>query len=186
MKTTKALVVMLALFAIITTVGCKWLNTNAPANAPSVADNIRKALDAAGLKDVTIAHNSDKDIFTLGGQVISSDQKAQAEALTKYLANGEVVANQIAIIPPGQGQQVKAVNADIDQAIAKNLDAALIQNGMHNDVKYEVKNAVVTLNGSVISEEARYSAERTANSVANVQQVVNALQVKNQKASSAQ
>jgi osmotically-inducible protein OsmY len=185
MKTTKVLVVILALFVIFTTIGCKWLNTNSASATPSITDNLRKSLDQAGLKDVTVSYDSVKGILTLGGQVVSGDQKVQAESLAKYLANGDVVANQIAIIPAGQGRQVNAVNADIDQAIAKNLDAALIQNGLHNDVKYDVKNGVVTLNGNVSSEVVRTSAEQVATAVPNVQQVVNALQVKNQKATSA-
>jgi osmotically-inducible protein OsmY len=76
------------------------------------------------------------------------------------------------------------VNSDLDQGIEKNLDAALIQNKMHHNVKYEVKSGVVTLTGDVNSEELRSIAEKVAAGVPNVQQVVNDLQVKNQKASS--
>jgi hyperosmotically inducible protein len=86
----------------------------------------------------------------------------------------------------GAEKAAKAVNSDLDQGIENNLDAALIQNKMHDNVKYEVKSAVVTLTGEVNSEEMRSSAERVAARVPNVQQVVNDLQVKNQKASSSQ
>jgi len=57
---------------------------------------------------------------------------------------------------------------------------------MHDNVKYRVKSGVVTLTGEVNSQDKRTRAERVATSVPNVQQVVNDLQVKNQKASSAQ
>jgi osmotically-inducible protein OsmY len=53
-------------------------------------------------------------------------------------------------------------------------------------VKYEVKNGVVTLTGEVNSEDKRARAEKMATGVPNVTQVVNNLQVKNQKASSSQ
>jgi len=78
------------------------------------------------------------------------------------------------------------VNSDLDDGIEKNLDAALIQNNMHDDVKYEVKSNVVTLTGDVNSQSKRDQAERVATSVPNVKQVVSDLQVKNQKASSSQ
>jgi len=51
-------------------------------------------------------------------------------------------------------------------------------------VKYEVKSGVVTLSGEVNSEDKRTQAGQVASAVPNVQQVVNDLQVKNQKASS--
>ena len=57
---------------------------------------------------------------------------------------------------------------------------------LHDDVKYNVKNGVVTLNGNVNSQALRSNAEQVANAVPNVQQVVNALQIKNQKATSAE
>jgi osmotically-inducible protein OsmY len=78
------------------------------------------------------------------------------------------------------------VNSDLDDGIEKNLDAALIQNKMHDNVKYAVKSGVVTLTGEVRSQNKRSLAEQVATSVPNVKQVVNDLQVKNQKASSSQ
>jgi osmotically-inducible protein OsmY len=87
------------------------------------------------------------------------------------------------VIPTGVEKEAKAVNSDLDKAIEKNLDAALIQNKMHDNVKYDVKNGVVTLTGEVNSQAKRDHAEKMATSVPNVKQVVNDLQVKNQKAS---
>ena len=81
-------------------------------------------------------------------------------------------------------KDAKAVNSDLDKGIEQNLDAALIQNKMHDSVKYDVKSGVVTLTGEVNSEDKRTRAEQVATGVPNVQQVVNDLQVKNQKASS--
>ena len=76
------------------------------------------------------------------------------------------------------------MNTDLDQGIEKNLYAALVQNKMHDDVKYKVKSGVVTLTGEVNSQNRRDQAEQAATTVPNVKQVVNNLQVKNQKASS--
>jgi len=97
-----------------------------------------------------------------------------------------VVADQIAVVPLGIEKEAKAVNADLDEGIEKNLDAALIQNKLHHNVSYEVKNGVVTLNGEVNSQNKRDRAEGVAFRVPNVKQVVNDLQVKDQKASSSQ
>lgn len=90
------------------------------------------------------------------------------------------------MIPPGLEKEAKAVNSDVDEGIEKNLDAVLIQSNMHKNVKYEVKSGVVTLTGEVNSENKRARAEKVATGVPNVQQVVNNLQIKNQKASSSQ
>ena len=88
------------------------------------------------------------------------------------------------MIPPGGESAARATISDLDTGIEKNLDAALIQNGLHRNVKYDVKDGVVTLTGEVNSKSVRARAEQIASSVPNVRQVVNELQSKNQKASS--
>jgi hyperosmotically inducible protein len=181
-KTTKLLVAVLTLLTIGTMAGC-WGNSS---KSPDVSDSIHKSLDQAGLKDVTVSQDRDKGIVTLGGQVTNPSDKTQAETIAKSLAGAQVVADQIAVVPPGQGSEVRAVNSDLDQGIEKNLDAALIQNKLHDNVKFKVKNGVVTLSGQVDSEETRKGAESVATAVPNVQQVVNDLQIKSMKASSGQ
>jgi osmotically-inducible protein OsmY len=121
---------------------------------------------------------------TLGGHVPADTDKSQAESIAKAIAAGQVVANQIAVIPPGGENAAKAMNSDLDSGIQKNLDAAFIQYRLHKDVKYDVKNGGVTLTGDVGSNSVRAQAEQIASSVPNVKQVVNELQSKNQKASS--
>ncbi len=173
---------MVTLLATGLMAGCSGTS----AKSPEVADGIRKSLDEAGLKSVSVSQDRDKGVVTLGGQVASDSDKAQAETLAKSMAGAQVVADQIAVIPPGLETEAKAVNTDLDAGIASNLDAALIQNRLHESVKYAVKSAVVTLTGEVNSENKRTRAEKVANGVPNVQQVVNDLQVRNQKASSSQ
>jgi hyperosmotically inducible protein len=180
MKKLRLSVAMVALLAVGILTGCSQTATK----SPDVSDSIRKSLDQAGFKDVTVSQDRDKGIVTLGGQVASENDKSQAESLAKSLAGAQVVANQIAVIPMGVEREAKAVNSDLDQGIEKNLDAALIQNKMHDNVKYEVKSGVVTLTGEVNSQSKRDRAEKVAAGVPNVKQVVNDLQVKNQKASS--
>ena len=113
----------------------------------------------------------------------SDADKARAESIAESLATGQVVANQIAVVPPEGASEAKTVSSDLDKGIEKNLHAALIQ-GKLQQVKYDVKNQVVTLKGKVNSQSKRDQAEKVASSVANVQQVVNELEVKNQRATS--
>jgi len=180
MKKLKMSVAILALIAVGVLTGC----SGTAVKSPDVAGNIRNSLVQAGFKNVTVSQDRDKGIVTLGGQVASDNDKLQAESLAKSLAGAQVVANQIAVIPIGLEKETKTVNSDLDQGIEKNLDAALIQNRMHDDVKYKVKSGVVTLSGEVNSQNKRYQAEQVATKVPNVKQVVNDLQVTNQKASS--
>ena len=184
MRTTKllftALATLLVLFAAGILAGCSTTG----AKSPDVSDNIRKSLDQAGFKNVSVSQDRDKGIVTLGGQVASENAKVDAESMAKSLAGAQVVADQIAVVPVGGEKEARAVNSDLDRGIEQNLDAALIQNQMHDNVKYEVKSGVVTLSGEVNSEDKRTLAGKVATAVPNVQQVVNDLQVKNQKASS--
>jgi hyperosmotically inducible periplasmic protein len=154
------------------------------AQSPDVSDSIRKSLDQAGLKDVSVSQDRDQGVVTLGGHVPADADKSQAESIAKAIAAGEVVADQIAVIPPGGESAARAMNADLDTGIKKNLDAALIQNGLHKDVKYDVKNGVVTLTGKVSSRPVRAQAEQLASSVPNVKQVVNELQTRSERATS--
>jgi hyperosmotically inducible periplasmic protein len=182
MKKLRILASIVTLFAAGIFAGC----SGTAAKSPDVADAIRKSLDQSGLKDVTVSQDRVKGVVTLEGKVTADAEKAQAEAIAKSFAGTQVVADQIAVLPPGAENETKAVNSDLDDGIKKNLDAALILNHMQERVHYDVKAGVVTLNGEVNSESKRAQAEKVAATVPNVLQVVNDLQVKDQKASSSQ
>ena len=180
MKTHKLCLTLLSLFVAVLLVGCH----GTAGKSPDVSDSIRTSLDQAGLKDVSVSQDRDKGVVTLGGHVAAGAGKSQAESIAKAIAAGQVVANQIAVMPPGGESAARAMNSDLDTGIEKNLDAALIQNGLQRNVKYDVKNGVVTLTGEVKSNSVRAQAEQIASSVPNVRQVVNELQSRSQKASS--
>ena len=180
MKTLKLCLTMFTLLAIGSLVGCSRTSKL----SPDVSDSIRKSLDQAGLKDVSVTQDRDKGVVTLGGSVKTDADKAQAESIANSIATGQVVADQIAVNPPGAESEAKAINSDLDAGIEKNLDAALIKNKLHKGVSYDVKNGVVTLTGEVNSESKRKQVEQVASTVPNVQQVVNELQIKERKATS--
>ncbi len=180
MKTIKLRIIFVTLLVVGTLVGCSRTSSK----SPDVSDAIRKALDQAGLKDISVSQDRDKGVVTLSGNVAADGDKSQAESIAQSIATGQVVADQIAVLPPGIESDSKTVNSDMDKGIDKNLDAALIQNGLRKGVKDDVKNGVVTLTGEVNSESKRARVEKVASTVPNVKQVVNELEVKGQKATS--
>ena len=171
---------LLAAVAVAALIGC----SSSPTKAADVSDSIHTSLAQAGFKDVSVSQDRDKGVVTLGGHVTVDGDKAQAESIARSIAGPQVVSNQIAVIPPGFESDATKVNSDLDKGIESNLDAALIKNRLHETVSYAVKNHVVTLTGDVDSQSKRERAEQVASGVINVQQVVNELQVKAQKATS--
>jgi osmotically-inducible protein OsmY len=183
MNTLKPYLSMLAFLAIGALTGCSTTSVK----ASDIAGNIRTSLDQANLKDVSASQDRAKGVVTLGGHVADEDDKSEAESIARSFAGAEVVSNEIAVIPQGPGSDAKGarkVNHDIDNGIGSNLDAALIEEKLHKSVQYQVRSQVVTLTGNVESQSTRARAGSVAASVPNVQQVVNELQVKAQKATS--
>lgn len=152
------------------------------AKAPDVKPNIEQALNQAGLKDVSVSQDRDKGVITLTGNVGSDADKLQAQSIAQHIAGSEVVSNEVAVRPAGEESTAKTVDSDLDKAIDKNLDAKLVEMKLQHDVSYDVKNGVVTLKGNVSSQSKRTMVEKVASDVPNVKQVVNELEIKNQKA----
>jgi hyperosmotically inducible periplasmic protein len=165
---------------LLSLTGCSQPSTR----SADVKSSVRQSLDQVGLKDVSVDQDRDKGVVTLGGRVASEDAKRQAESVAKAAAGGQVVANQVEVVPPGEEKIAKTVNADLDKGIEKNLDAALVANRFGSQVRFDVKNRVVVLKGDVESQGRRTEAAKVAAAVPNVDQVVNEVQVKNQKATS--
>jgi len=94
MKTRKLFFTILTLLAVGIMAGC----SQTAAKSPDVSDNIRKSLDQAGFRNVSVSQDRDKGVVTLGGNVASENQKSQAESLAKSFAGAQVVADQIAVI----------------------------------------------------------------------------------------
>jgi hyperosmotically inducible periplasmic protein len=179
MKALKACLSLLAMVVIGALAGCSMKSMR----SADVSGGIRTSLDQAGLKAVSVTEDHDKGVVTLGGNVTADADKSQAESIARSMAGAQVVSNQIAVIPPGD-RDAKKMNSDLDKGIEGNLDAALLQNGLHKNVNYAVNNQVVTMTGEVDSQSKRGQVQDIAAAVPNVLQVVNELQVKEQKATS--
>ena len=136
------------------------------------------------MNDVSVSQDRDKGVVTLGGKVRTDDDKARAELIAKSIAGNEVVSNEIGVRANGDEGTAKKVDSDLDSGIDKNLDAMLVQHRLKNDVRYDVSNGVVTLKGTVPSQDRRSSVQKLAEQVPNVKQVVNEPEVKHQRASS--
>lgn len=152
--------------------------------APDVTSDIRHALDQAGFNDVSVSQDRDKNVVTLSGKVATDDDKGRAESIARSIAGNQVVSNEIGVRPNGDESTAKKVDSDLDSGIDKNLEAMLVQHKLKREVRYDVNNGVVTLKGNVPSQSQRSSVEKLAEQVPNVKQVVNELEVKNQKATS--
>jgi len=128
------------------------------ANEVSYKDNVKKALEQADLKDVKADEDKDKNTITLSGTLHS--------------------ANEISVQPVGAESQAKDINSNMDSAIEKNYKAALISKGLDKEhIRFNAKNGVLTLKGSVKSPDQRQEAQQIAANTPNVQQVLNELQV---------
>ena len=77
------------------------------------------------------------------------------------------------------GSNASQNDAQIESDVMKSLE-----NKRFKDVKASVKNGVVTLTGDVTSQDDRTRARHVSSTVFNVQQVVNELRLKGQKATS--
>ena len=168
------------LSAALLTMSC----ATAPTQSADVKDSLKQSLDLANLKDVSVTQDRTKGVVTLGGHVVTEGEKTQAASIAKSIAGEQVVANEIAVIPPDNAADAKQFNSALDEGIESNLKAALITKKLQDIVKVSVKNNVVTLTGEVASQALRTQTETLASEVPNVKQVVNELQVKGQKATS--
>jgi hyperosmotically inducible protein len=179
MKSLKVIFALYVAMAMAASLGCSDRS-----KAPDVSNDIRHALDEGGLNDVSVSQDRDKGVVTLSGKVRTDDDKARAESIAKSIAGTEVVSNEIGVRPNGNEGTAKKVDSDLDSGIDKNLDAMLVQHRLKDDVRYDISNGVVTLKGTVPSQDRRSSIQKLTEQVPNVKQVVNELEVKHQRATS--
>src|SRR5260370_40623771 len=123
MTSVNSVSIFLMVFVISVAAGC----TNHSTKAPDVTASIRQALDQAGLKDVSVSQDRDKNLITLTGKVAKDNDQMQAESIARSIAGTHVVSNEISGRPPGQESTAKKVESDLDKGIEKSLDAALGQ-----------------------------------------------------------
>jgi hyperosmotically inducible protein len=157
-----------------------------PPEAPDVTDSLRQSLDQAGLTDVSIDQDRERGVVTLSGEVAVEADKARAETLAKAVAGTQVVANQVSVRPPGAESEARRAEEAIDDGIEEALDAALERRKLDNQISHSVTAGVVTLTGEVNAQALRGDLDKMTAAIPNVKQVVNEIQVTNQRATSTQ
>jgi len=176
---SKHLFLLVLAAALCLSVACTNSRTTAnTANADNPKDNVANALKQAGYDDVNVDWDADKKVITLKGRTRSDDLKSRASEVAQQAAPGVVVSNELSIEPVGAESAAKKIEGNVDGAIEKDFKAALISNQLdHAGVRYHAKNGVLTLEGKVKNTDQRTEVEKLADSVPNVQQVVNKINV---------
>jgi hyperosmotically inducible protein len=165
---------MVAAAALLLALGCTTTNR---ANTDYKA-NVKAALEQADLKDVTVSEDSTKNTITLGGTLHTDDAKARAASVAQANAGPRIISNEISVEPVGNERDARKIESNVDDGIESNFKAVLISKGLDKQhIRYDAKNGVLTLKGSVKSTEQRQEAQELAKNTPNVQQVVNEIQI---------
>lgn len=168
---------VLGLLALITIVGC--LACSKQTSKVAYKDGVKNALKQAELTDVNVSEDAAKNTITLSGKVHSEDAKMQAARVAQTAGGDRLIVNEISVQPVGVESEAKDVSKNSDDAIEKNYKAALIAQRLDKqNINYDAQNGVLKLTGSVKSVPERVEAEKLAQAVPNVQQVVNQIEIR--------
>jgi hyperosmotically inducible protein len=164
--------------AVVSVVSATLLGTACNKADTNYKDRVKSALEQADLKDVRVSEDTSKNTITLGGTVHSDDAKNRAANIAQASAGPRVVANEISVEPVGNEGDARKMESNLDDGIENNFKAVLISKGLDKQhIRYNAKNGVLTLKGSVKSTTQRQEAQELAKNTPNVQQVVNEIQV---------
>ena len=183
-RSLKTTVLVLAAFSAMLILGA--CNNNA--QHPDVKDAVDTAMTRHDLGVVKVSQDRDKGVLTLSGDVETPDKKAEAESVAKEAAPGYTIANEVGIRPVGTESQAKSVDSNLDDGIENNYKAAIKAHTELDDqsIHYDAKNGTLVLKGSVKTPAQKKEATMLAKSVPNVKEVVDELEVKPDKSSTAQ
>ena len=168
----------LSAFAAVTLVSAVLLGTACNKTNDSYKDQVKTALEQADLKSVTVNEDASKNTVTLSGTLHSDDAKSRAATIAQANAGPRIIANEISVEPVGNEGAARKMESNLDDGIENNYKAVLISKGLDKQhIRYDAKNGVLTLKGSVKSSAQRQEAQELAKNTPNVQQVVNEIQV---------
>jgi len=158
---------------------------NRPAH-PDEKSAVTDSLKNNNLSAVSVSEDRDKGVMTLKGNLDSQDLKTQAENVAKQAAPDYTIADEIGVRPPGESN-AGSVASNLDSAIEDNFKAMIKAHSNLNDqsISGSAKNGTLVLKGSVKTARQKKEAEDLAKKVPNVQQVVNEIEVKLSKRSTA-
>jgi osmotically-inducible protein OsmY len=157
---------------------CQRASQTATSDGNSYKDSVKQALQQAELQDVTVDEDKDKNTITLGGKVHSENARQQAGEVAKAAAANRTIANEISVQPVGAESESKEIASDLDTSIEKIYKASLTAHGLDKQhIRFDAKNGVLTLKGSVKTPTERNRAEQLAQATPNVRQVLNQIDV---------
>jgi len=169
---SKAFSLLIAIPVLLVGFACSSRNTN------SYKDAVNAGLEQADIKDLTVSEDVDKNTITLDGVVHSDEMKRKASDVASANAGPRLIVNELSVQPVGSESQAKDIASNLDDGIEKDYKAALISKGLDKQhIRFDAKNGVLTLHGSVKSSAQRKEAEQLAQAVPNVQQVANQIDV---------
>jgi len=173
---------VITLAGVASVAGC-----NTAPSHPDYKSAVTSSLSSDSLSNVSVSQDQEKGVITLTGNVNSQDQKMEAENLAKQSAPGYTIANEIGVRPVGAESQASSVASNLDKGIEDNYKAALKAHKNLDDqsIDYSAKNGTLVLKGSVKTSIQKKEAGDLAKNVPNVQQVVNEIEVKPGKHSTA-
>ena len=147
---------------------------------PDVKDAVNTAMTRNNLGVVKVSQDRDKGVITLTGDVESADQKTQAESVAAQAAPGYAISDEIGVRPVGEESQAKAVDSSLDSGIEDNFKAALKAHKTLDEqhISYDAKNGALVLTGSVKNEAQKEEAQKLAEAVPHVKEVVNEIEVR--------
>jgi len=167
------------LAAVLSVAGCNKSH-------PDEKDAVTNSLKSNSLGEVNVSQDRDKGVMTLSGNVATDTQKSQAGTLAQQAAPDYQVANEIGVRPPDTSN-AGAVASDEDKGIEENFKAAIKGRKALDDqsISGSAKNGTLEIKGSVKTPAQKHEVEALAKKVPHVQQVVNELEVKPNKHSTA-
>jgi osmotically-inducible protein OsmY len=170
----KSILTLAAVATLLVGVAC----TSNSADNASYKDSVKQALQQADLQDVTMGEDKDKNTITLGGKLHSEDARQQAGQVARAAAGNRTIANEISVQPVGAESEAKEIASDLDTSIEKIYKASLTAHGLEKQhIRFDAKNGVLTLKGSVKTPTERNRAEQLAQATPNVRQVLNQIDV---------
>src|SRR4051812_31106951 len=132
------LIAILAVVALIFTVGC----SKQRANNPSVKSNVEDSLKQAGFDKVNVDEDRDKGVITIKGDVATQADKQRAEEVARQSAGNNVISNEL-LVTAGDEDRAEKVADKSDDAIGSSFKAYLAENKLENQhIRSDVKNGV--------------------------------------------
>jgi hyperosmotically inducible protein len=179
----KAIALVAAAFTALLILGA--CNNNA--QHPDVKDTVDTAMTRHDLGVVKVSQDRDKGVLTLTGDVETADKKAEAESVAKEAAPGYTIANEVGVRPIGTESQAKSVDSNLDDGIENDYKAAIKAHKDLDDqsIHYDAKNGTLMLKGSVKTAAQKKEAALLAKNTPNVKDVVDEIEVKPDKHSTA-